>query len=158
MHDTSSRILWHTANWLALGAIMRFSQGRMRQRSCATGTADRNRLLTLADDVLLRQLALRNHTNNEQASADPAGYWAPVIILYQQTGDLLHELHQHMLELSPVRFAPVIPALDRQIRAFRTCNNDLENRLAGHPAIADHLIRDMVKLRSDIQAVLNSKT
>jgi hypothetical protein len=158
MHDTSARILWHTANWLALGAMMRFRRGRMRQRSEATGTTDRDRLLILADDVLLRQLALRNHINNASASADPAGYWAPVIILYQQTGDLLHELHQHMLELSPVRFAPVVPALDRQIRAFRTCNDDLETRLAGHPAIADHLIRDMAKLRSGIQAILTSET
>lgn len=158
MHDTSARILWHTANVLALGAMMRFSRGRMRQRSAATGTTDRDRLVTLADDVLLRQLALRNHINNESASADPAGYWAPVIILYQQTGDLLHELHQQILELSPVRFAPVVPALDRQIRAFRTANDDLETRLTGHPAIADQLIRDMTKLRSGIQAILNSET
>jgi hypothetical protein len=158
MQDTSARILWHTANWLALGAMMRFRRGRMRQRSTARGTTDRDRLLTLADDVLLRQLALRNHINNESAYADPAGYWAPVIILYQQTGDLLHELHQHMLELSPEHFAPVVPALDRQIRAFRTCNDDLETRLSGHPAIADQLIRDMTRLRSGIQTILNSKT
>lgn len=130
----------------------------MRQRSTDTGITDRDRLVTLADDVLLRQLALRNHINNERASADPAGYWAPVIILYQQTGDLLHELHQQMLELSPVRFAPVVPALDRQIRAFRTNNDDLETRLTGHPAIADQLIRDMAKLRSGILAIINSET
>lgn len=158
MHDSSERILWHTANWLALGAMMRFRRGRIRQRSGSGTVFDRNRLLRLADDVLLHQLALRNHINNEQAAADPAGYWAPVIILYQQTGDLLHELHQHILELSPVRFAPVVPALDKQLRAFRSGGDELENRLHGYPALADKLIRDMTSLRSGIQTILNTGT
>jgi hypothetical protein len=156
MTDSSARILWHTANWLALGSLMRFRTGRMRQRSAAGGSITRERLLTLADDVLLRQLALRNHINNDRAFADPAGYWAPVMILYQQTGDLLHELHQHMLELSPVRFAAVIPALDQQIRAFRPADDDLETRLSAYPALADQLIRDMAKLKSGIHAILNA--
>ncbi|MFU8858873.1 MAG: hypothetical protein ACNA8K_00480 [Cyclonatronaceae bacterium] len=158
MHDSSARILWHTANWLALGAMLRFRRGRIRQRSGNTAGSIRNRLLPLADDIILHQLALRNHIINEHALADPAGYWAPVIILYQQTGDLLHELHQHILELSPVRFAPVVPALDIQLRAFRAGGDDLEQRLNTYSENADKLIRDMNNLRSGLQSILSTGT
>jgi hypothetical protein len=166
MHDSQATALWHTANWLTLSAVFRFGQGRLRQRPGIAGltgiagidTVSVNTrsdlLLSLADDVLTRQVILRSWLGNDHQMPDPAMFWAPVIILFQQTADLLHELHQQMLESSPLAFAPVIPALDRQVRAFHLNEDDPETAIGHFADNADRLIREMTMLKTGILGVI----
>jgi hypothetical protein len=150
----SSVTIWHTANWLTFGAVVRFGRGRARQQTDASEKICGQSLLNLADEILYRQLALRYQISSEPESADPSGYWAPVFILFQQTADLLHELHQQILELSPVRFAPVIPCLDLQLKAFRIGDREPEILICGFFDNSDQLIRDMSDIRSGLKTII----
>jgi hypothetical protein len=157
MHYSSAKTTWNTANWLAIGALIRFGKSRMRQNQTTPQLLNSRTIMSLADEILFRQLTLRNHLYQDPVIDDPAGQWAPVFILFQQTADMLHELHQQILELSPVAFAAVIPGIDLQQKAFRIGEDKPELYVRRFAVRLEQIIHDMSGIRDDLKTILRTE-